>query len=236
MHLSQIGPGAQPPGFGQLALSICAYLSVTDSAFIQEPRNLSPAAQGFLQVNLVWSSGAEQQEQFPGQRLLPNRLRVQKRGAHCLLDLAKLYACRLSLDIPRLRQLAFENPRPLLFLAFVLLRRRDIRQLPCRLGNVYLVRRTQEDVGANEWALVPLFGMAQRQSKRTQYAARALKTFQVGPLGVEDIDQVRVKGIALEEMVLSGFTGLAGLFVEISNTLQRRDDVGAKCITIADGL
>ena len=84
--------------------------------------------------------------------------------------------------------------------------------------------------------MVPLFGMAQRQSKRPQYASRALKTFQVRPFGVEDIGQVRVKGIALEEMVFGGFTGLASLFVEISNTLQRRDDVGAKCITIADGL
>ena len=101
MHLPQIRLGAQPPGFGELALSICAYLSVTDGAFIQEPRDLSPAAQGFLQVNLVWSSDAEQQEQFPGQRLLPNRLRVQKRGEHCLLDFAKLYTSRLSLDIPR---------------------------------------------------------------------------------------------------------------------------------------
>src|SRR5215831_523252 len=71
MHLPQIGLGAQPPGFWELALSICTYLSVTDGAFIQEPRDLSPAAQGFLQVNLVWSGGAEQQEQFPGQRLLP---------------------------------------------------------------------------------------------------------------------------------------------------------------------
>src|SRR5262249_28753043 len=98
------------------------------------------------------------------------------------------------------------------------------------------VRRTQEDVRANEWALVPLFGMTQRESKRTQYASRTLKTFQVRPLSVEDISQVRVKGITLEEMALSGFTGLAGLVVEIGNTLQRRDDVGAKCITIADGL
>src|SRR4029434_7211463 len=134
-----------------LAVSICAYLSITDGAFIQEPRDLSPAAQGFLQVHLVWPSRTEQQEPFPGQRLLPNRLRMQKRGEHCLLDLAKLYASRLSLDIPCLCQFAFENPRPLLFLAFVLFRRRDIRQLPCRLGNVCLIRRTQEDVRANEW-------------------------------------------------------------------------------------
>ena len=55
MHLPQIRLGAQPPGFWELALSICTYLSVTDSTFIQEPRDLSPAAQGFLQVNLVWS-------------------------------------------------------------------------------------------------------------------------------------------------------------------------------------
>ena len=161
---------------------------------------------------------------------------MQKCSEHCLLDLAKLYASRLSFDIPRLCQFAFENPSPLLFLAFVLLRRRDIRQFPCRLGNVCLVRCTQEDVRANEWALVPLFGMAQRQSKRPQYASRALKTFQVRPFGVEDIGQVRVKGIALEEMVLGDFTGLAGLFVEISNTLQRGDNVGAKHVTSADGL
>src|SRR5262249_22459729 len=106
-------------------------------------------------------------------------------------------------------------------------------QLPCRLRNVCLVRCTQEDVRADEWALVPLFGMAQRQSKRTQYASGALKTFQVGPFDVEDIGQVRVEGIALEEVVFGSFTSLASLFVEISNTLQRRDDVGAKCITIA---
>jgi len=62
MHLPQIRLGAQPPGFGELALSICTYLSVTDGAFIQEPRDLSPAAQGFLQVNLIWSGGAEQKE------------------------------------------------------------------------------------------------------------------------------------------------------------------------------
>ena len=137
-------------------MSIYAYLNVTDSTFIQEPRDLSPAAQGFLQVNLVWSSGAEQQEQFPGQRLLPNRLRVQKRGAHCLLDLAESYASRLSLNIPRLRQFTFENPRPLLFLAFVLLRRRDIRQLPCRLRNSVLSGALKRH-RANERALVPFF-------------------------------------------------------------------------------
>jgi hypothetical protein len=37
MHLPQIGFGTQPPGFGELSLSIYTYLSITDGAFIQKP-------------------------------------------------------------------------------------------------------------------------------------------------------------------------------------------------------
>src|SRR5207247_1788201 len=61
-------------------------------------------------------------------------------------------------------------------------------------------------------------------------------TLQVGPLGVEDVGQVRVKGIALEELVFGNFAGLTGLFVEIRNTLQRGNYVGAKHVAFADGL
>src|SRR5438067_1166849 len=77
-------------------------------------------------------------------------------------------------------------------------------------------------------------GFASCAREGPQDASRSLKALHLRPLGVEDLGQIGVEGIAPEEPFLGGLPLLGGRLVEVGDPLQRGDDVRAERLTIPD--
>jgi hypothetical protein len=130
---------------------------------------------------------------FARRGALSDGLRMQERSYDGLLDLTKPQANRVALDISCATQLALDDSRPRLLLTFVLLGVRDRHQLAQSLRKAVPAGRIQENSRPHERCVIPLLGFAQRQRERSKDASCLLEALQLGPLGVEDLGQVRVE-------------------------------------------
>ena len=82
----------------------------------------------------------------------------------------------------------------------------------------------------------PILGLAQRQRERAQDASGPLEALQLGPLGVEDLGQVRVERIALQVAFLGIRPLFLGLLIDVEDALERRQDVRPERVAILDRL
>ena len=139
---------------------------------------------------------------------------MQKGGEDGLLYFAETQRRYFGLDVARFGKLAFQDSRPLLFLAFILFRFGHIGQFARRLGEGTLPRLADEDVGGDQRAVIPSPGIAQGQGKGAQDAARALEALHIRPLGIEQLGQVWMERIALHKALFCRFHILAGLLVK----------------------
>ena len=81
-----------------------------------------------------------------------------------------------------------------------------------------LFRVVQKHIWSHQRACIPLFRIAQGNGKCPQDAAGTLESFDLGPAGVEDFGDVRVKGIAVYIAFFRVSPLLLGLVVECGNT------------------
>ena len=89
-------------------------------------------------------------------------------------------------------------------------------------------------LGSDQRRRIPRLGVAQRDREGPQDAARALEPVQLRPLGIEDVGQVRVEGIAVEEALFRVHPILAHSLVDPGDVGHRRGDVRAEGVGVGD--
>ena len=234
VHLLEVRPVAETPPPGQYPRPAVRRRGARELRLVEEPGEVRPAAQALLELDAVGASRADECDQLRRMRLLADRLRAQERGDHRLFHLAVFERRLLVLDCPRLGELAFEHRTPHVAGALRHLAGGDARKLARRLGEGAVAGHGQEHVGSDQRRRVPSLGVAQCDGEGPQDAARALEPVQLRPLGVEDVGQVRVEGIAVEEALLRVHPILAHGLVDPGDAGHGRGDVRTEGVGIGD--
>ena len=198
MHLAQVGAIAQPPRLRQLLGVARAGFSRGDLHLVQEPGQLSPAAKRLLQLNLVRTGCSEQHDQLLCQCLVADRLKTQKHRYDGLLHLPVAQTGRLGLNRARLGKLALKDRSPLLVLPGFGVYAGKGSKLTRGFGQIVLSRLIQQYVRPDQRARVPLLRIAQGNGERPQDAPCSLEPVELGPARVEDLSEIRVKGVTAQ--------------------------------------
>lgn len=83
----------------------------------------------------------------------------------------------------------------------------------------------EEDAQPDHGARIPLLRLRERQGEGAEHAAGTLEALQIGPLAVEDLGQVGVKGVAPEKPLFGRRPLPARLFVHVQDSLEGRQSV-----------
>ncbi len=197
LHMVEIGVSAESPDIWILH---------------QEPGEGTPLAQSLLQRGLIHFWVSQQGQQLGGRGPLTGRVRVQEGSDDRLLDLPTGQGGQASLNLAGLFQFTGQNRLPLLpFLA-------DGEQF-VQSGGEVRAGGAQEGPGANQRRGVLPGRFAESVGQQAQRAPRALELVVLGPLLVEDLDQVGVEGVTFHHSVVGG---LVPLRVSHRQPLERR--------------